>query len=182
MWVRFACRLPLAIPDYFNNLGKKVADRWVVLWGEKGEHLQPFATWQGVPSYTPLDWWQAYNDVKHDRLANRRKATLRNAAYALAGLFLGILRSPACAEFILQEGWIPSEPHDHDDPQMLLSDYPSIGFLAAESTLFSHLLSRDRKSRQGPTRCQTRASMRFVRWFLREYPHHDYVLSPADIR
>ncbi len=176
----------LNIAYYFQNLGQKVADRWVVLWGEEGEKIQPFAPWAEVPdfgpaSYRPLDWWQAYNEVKHDRLANRKQATLRNAAYALAGLFLGILRCPACAEFILQEGWVPSRPHDHDEPSMLLSDDPRISFLVAESALFSHLLSRDKPTRQGPWSIETRASARFVRWFRRQHPNHAYVLSSLDL-
>ena len=54
--------------------------------GQEGKRIEPFAAWISQ-SYVPLDWWQAYNNVKHDRLANRTQATMKHAAQALAALF-----------------------------------------------------------------------------------------------
>ena len=52
----------------------------------------------------PLDWWQAYTDVKHDRLANRTRATMRHAAHALAALFINIVTYPPAMSDLARQG------------------------------------------------------------------------------
>jgi len=163
------------IIDHFQNFGERVADRWVVFWSEKGEKLAPFAPWIGLAdynesSYRPLAWWTAYNAVKHDRIANRKEATLKNVAHALAGLYLGILRSRQCAASIAQEGWIPSPVQGACDPCYLLDDDPPVTFLAVECKLLSHLLTKDSLNRKGPKQVTTWASYRFLRWFADNVP------------
>lgn len=37
--------------------------------------------------YNSPNWWKQYNDVKHERLENFRKANLKNVVNALAGLY-----------------------------------------------------------------------------------------------
>ena len=52
-------------------------------------HRNPFKPWESILSggpYTDLDWWKAYNKVKHDRLANIKKCTLGISLDALCAL------------------------------------------------------------------------------------------------
>ena len=43
-------------------------------WEGPARTRQPFARW-GTGGYTPLEWYRAYNDVKHDRAEQLAKAT-----------------------------------------------------------------------------------------------------------
>jgi hypothetical protein len=45
----------------------------------------PWKSWKGSPPKNPT-WWTAYNEVKHDRLKNFRKANLENVTLALCGV------------------------------------------------------------------------------------------------
>lgn len=127
------------ITDYFASFGSDVAHRWLVFWGEQGRRVQPFAPWIGAATYKPLEWWQAYNNVKHDRLANRTQAKLRHAVDAVAGLFIAILRSPECAAAVAHEGWIvPSPGALGIQAEDLLSDHSSVRGIVVESVLLSH--------------------------------------------
>jgi hypothetical protein len=47
--------------------------------------LDPFERWSGA-TFTPLAWYQAYNDVKHDREKNFSKATLSATVEAMAAI------------------------------------------------------------------------------------------------
>lgn len=47
--------------------------------------VKPWESW-GAPTPSNPDWWRAYNDVKHERNANFKSASLRNALAAIAGL------------------------------------------------------------------------------------------------
>ncbi len=130
------------MPAYFSQFGEGVARSWLVFWGEGGHRVQPFAAWDGAASwaktdYVPLPWWRAYNAVKHDRLAERRQATLMNAVEALAALFVAIVRSPPCASAVANEEWIPDPSRYGQTPEELLAGGGFIGNLVAESRLFS---------------------------------------------
>jgi hypothetical protein len=46
---------------------------------------KPFQSWH---TNSPLSWYQAYNETKHDRLHNFEKANLDNLIDAFAGLFI----------------------------------------------------------------------------------------------
>ena len=48
----------------------------------------PFENWDLNNPSTSLKWWDAYNNIKHNRLKNERFASQNNALYALSGLFL----------------------------------------------------------------------------------------------
>lgn len=127
------------IHDYFDRFGSDVAHRWLVFWGEHGVRVQPFSPWADAATYKPLDWWKAYNDVKHDRLANRRQAKLRHAVDAVAGLFVAILRSPECATAVAHEGWIDPSPGALGiQAEHLLSDHSLARGIVVESVLLSH--------------------------------------------
>ncbi len=47
--------------------------------------VSPFSEWRTVDS---LLWWDAYNNVKHNRSGKFEQATLQNCMNALAGLFV----------------------------------------------------------------------------------------------
>ena len=50
-----------------------------------GREVSPWRDWaNGVNP----DWWRAYNDVKHERNVNFKKASLSNALGAVAGVFV----------------------------------------------------------------------------------------------
>ncbi len=55
---------------------------------DKGICIIPFAGWNTAQPGQSLGFWNAYNNVKHDRISNYREAALGNVIYALAGLFL----------------------------------------------------------------------------------------------
>ena len=101
------------IRDHFVRFGESVAGRWLVAWGDEGRELCPFASWNPActrtkADYQPLGWWQAHNDIKHDRWANIRQATLENAVNAVAGLFLAIVRSAECVDALVEANWFRS--------------------------------------------------------------------------
>ncbi len=50
-------------------------------------YIQPFSGWlSSSGDYQPLEWWTAYNKIKHDRILEYRRATLKNAVQGLCAL------------------------------------------------------------------------------------------------
>jgi hypothetical protein len=155
------------ITDYFQMFGGEVAKRWLVVWGEEGQRLQPFAEWDGVPgytraAYTPLPWWKAYNDVKHDRLANRKEATLGRTVFALAALLVAIVRCPDCAEGVAQAEWVPEMKASGFPPREFLAGGRFTNNTVAETKLFSYPISSGTGWSLGVVRPRT--STRFLHW------------------
>lgn len=60
----------------------------IVLVRRSGLEIQP---WKGWTSQELPPWWSAHNAVKHDRSRNYQEANLKNALYALTGLFAAVL-------------------------------------------------------------------------------------------
>jgi hypothetical protein len=154
------------IKDHFESFGKNVGPHWLIFWGEKAEVIKPFDLWGRLPSYTqtdyvPLSWWQAYNDVKHDCLANTTKATLKVAVCAVAALVVAIVRCPDCAEGIAQAGWVPGMAHSGLDPRDYLIRPPSPNEVV-ETKMFSFPLHSGTGYSWSVTR--PHASCRFLRW------------------
>ncbi len=54
----------------------------------RGNAIMPFKGWTITQPAQSLEWWKAYNSVKHGRSNNYKKANLKNVLYALAALFL----------------------------------------------------------------------------------------------
>jgi len=51
-------------------------------------YLTPFSAWVALLSgsgYQPATWWRIHTDLKHDRIANLKKATLEVAIDSLCG-------------------------------------------------------------------------------------------------
>ena len=163
----------LNITHYFQNFGQRLAPEWAVLWAEEGRRLEPFAAWHNQ-TYVPLDWWVAYNAVKHDRLANRTKATMRHAAQALAALFINIVTYPPALSDMARAGWVKKSVKPTSG--LLLQGQPA-ELRFAESLLLSYLIDVDRKGYSG-TRKQdagTYGSYRFYLWIRDNLPDLDLV-------
>lgn len=68
----------LVIEKYPTIISEKISLREYKL------ELSPFASW----NEHSLDWWKAYNAVKHNRTDNMASASLKNVLNILAALFL----------------------------------------------------------------------------------------------
>ena len=163
----------LNITYYFRNFGQSLAPEWAVLWAQGGKRIEPFGAWISQ-SYVPLDWWQAYNDVKHDRLANRTRATMRHAAQALAALFINIVTYPPALSEMARAGWVKKSANL--TVVLLLEGQPA-ELRFAESHLLSYLIEVDRKGHSGTRRQEagTLGSYRFYLWIRDNLPDLDLV-------
>jgi hypothetical protein len=77
------------ITDYWRiNRAIKLSEYKVLLksWHPTPLQLQPFRDWQGVASYQRLNWYQAYNDAKHNRDTKFERSNFANTIEAIAGL------------------------------------------------------------------------------------------------
>ena len=161
------------ITQYFQNFGQSLAPEWAVLWAQEGRRMEPFTAWSN-PSNARLDWWLAYNAVKHDRLTNRKQATMKNAAQALAGLFINIVTYPPALSDMARAGWVKKSVKPTSG--RLLEGQPA-ELRFAESHLMSYLIEVDRKGYSG-TRKQdagTYGSYRFYLWIRDNQPDLDFV-------
>lgn len=78
------------ITDYFLiNRASKLNEYTIRLnnWFPDPLEFKPFCDWSS-PDYSPLEWYRAYNDVKHNRTENFNKANLFNLVRAIGGLFV----------------------------------------------------------------------------------------------
>lgn len=165
----------LTINDYFQYYGEYVANKWLVFYGERSQMLQPYAVWAKASQYTAhqyqnyeLQWWRAYNALKHNRFVNRSEGRLEYAVRALAGLFLAILRSELCRNAIAQAGWLLGEGHNLQ--ANLGEDSPSVKsrFITAESRLFTYSVGWGKEPIPAKLDWQAPCSHRFRDW-LDEY-------------
>jgi hypothetical protein len=159
----------LSIIDYFTYFGQSVNKKWVVFWGEQPEIITPFKKWQNCNKYEILDWWNAYNKLKHDRILNRSKATLQYTLESIAGLFVAILKCEYCKEGILQAGWLSGNQGnllpslDEDSSSVYLN------YCVAESRLFARLIGWDNIEVDSNWHWYGPASPRFINWFDQYY-------------
>lgn len=160
----------LSIKDYFEYYGEYLAPRWLVFWAEQPLRLQPFADWANLASYSRKDyqnlqWWVAYNKLKHNRITNRTFASLRNSILAVAGLFLAILRYKGCRTAVAQSGWLTGKAIE---PAAILGeDSPGIkdNYVAAETRLFSYPVGWAGVRILPGAKWEGPASRRFRYWF-----------------
>ena len=98
--------------DYFRYYGETMAKRWLVFWCESINIISPFNNWSKNGNYkngndsNELSWWTAYTELKHDRLSNRKKATLANSVKSVGALLLAIIKCEYLREEIEHAGWI----------------------------------------------------------------------------
>lgn len=160
----------LTMNDYFTYFGSYLQYKWLVFWGEETEVLTPFENWSKSGRYAPedyseLDWWKAYNEVKHERLMNRASATLSVSVKSLAGLFLAILRCELCRDAIVQVGWLTGQ--SPSSVVFLSDDHGDVNerYIAAESKIFSYPVGGHRKPVKKEWKWKGPASHRFCEWF-----------------
>lgn len=75
-------------------------------------YLVPFNEWDQLLAggqYRPAPWWRIHTELKHDRIANLRKATLDIAIQSLCALHLMVASLPDFARAVLRRGWIPGQ-------------------------------------------------------------------------
>lgn len=66
-------------------------------------YLKPFEGWYNDGSYQPLEWWQAYNKLKHDRIQECKNATLKNAVQSLCALHQVISQSQTFIDALIRQ-------------------------------------------------------------------------------
>jgi hypothetical protein len=114
------------IKDYWEiNRATKLSDYKLLLktWHPGPLELKPFAQWQHA-DYKPLDWYQAYNDAKHNRDTKFNRSNLECTIQSLAGL-LCILY----AQFNVHATHIYRHPH-------MLYDRDSSGMESLDGSIF----------------------------------------------
>jgi hypothetical protein len=87
----------LNILDYAELYSAKFAlpRRKVIFLASPPSYRNPFDIWanQVSGSFSSPHWWIVYNDLKHDRIANFKKASMRTAIDALTGALLIISKA-----------------------------------------------------------------------------------------
>lgn len=76
------------IKDYrLINKATKISEYNVSLlpWSPESKVLQPFKNWENTHT---LDWYSAYNNVKHNRFSKFHDASLENVINAIAGVYI----------------------------------------------------------------------------------------------
>ena len=143
----------LNITHYFDYFADVMAPRWVIFWGAQ-RRIRPFELWENARltdhnASVSTEWWGAYNDVKHNRLSNEQKATLKNAVEAVGALFLAIVKCSHCWDAIAAANWIFRGLADYYGPQRHLAesacsgtdssqDADRLAYVTVESKLFTY--------------------------------------------
>jgi len=102
----------LKMKDYFIYFGEDMEKRWLVLWSENVQIISPYKNWSKTGQFksdediNELNWWTAYTELKHDRLSNRKLATLSNSVYAVGALLLAIIKCPDLRDEMDHAGWV----------------------------------------------------------------------------
>lgn len=99
----------------------------------------PFAPWVSLASdgpYEPLPWWATHTDLKHDRIANLKKAGLGMAMEALCALHQIIAVVPDLARSVLRRGWVRGEKEDLEFVIEILEGKSFMDTVLIETKLF----------------------------------------------
>ena len=85
----------------------KLSKARTIFYHHQGRLVCPFEKWlSSSGEYEPLQWWQSYNKLKHDRIASYSLSTFRTALLALASLHLVISRLPVFVDSLLRHNMI----------------------------------------------------------------------------
>lgn len=79
------------IVDYYkkiNELYPGIKNQQVSFLDKRDIKIKPFEHWNESYPGQSLDWWKAYNNVKHGRVLNMRDANLKNVLNILGALFI----------------------------------------------------------------------------------------------
>ena len=130
---------------------------------EKGIHviplrksIRPFGKWKDG---SELEWWNAYNVVKHDRFRELERASLETTLFALAGLFLAIVIHVPIKPYLFDIDIIKFRGLDNpllfcQCKDMLLRKEPAVinkfGSIFASTSLFSYEFQKTGHSKYVP--------------------------------
>ena len=81
----------MGIEDYFKIIQPTKLEQYKLylnVWMPAELIIEPFKCWQNTTIYKPLEWYQDYNQVKHNRESLFNKASLRNTINAVAGVLV----------------------------------------------------------------------------------------------
>jgi len=145
--------------------------RWLVFWGEDVRVISPFRDWSKTGRFKKkedinnLSWWDAYTQMKHNRLENRQKATLANSVNSVGALLLAIIKCEYLREEIDHAGWvtgIAQNPigwlgEDSGDTQKT--------YIAIETKVFGYAVGWFDKEITKKDNWVGPASSRFQNWF-----------------
>lgn len=94
----------LKMPDYakFYETTYGLSDRRTVYLRYPIEYVTPFYGWIANKRYKGMEWWTAYNDLKHDRIANYSKSTMKTALHSLCALHQIIAVLPSFINCLLR--------------------------------------------------------------------------------
>lgn len=168
-------RNQLTIEDYFRYFANRtltpLGDRWVVFWGAEPEQITPFESWAQATSYQKLEWWTAYNKLKHNRLENQTMATVEAAVNATAGLFQAIVAYEHCWVAVEAAGWLSASDSASHNPKAWLGEDSASGkdaYVLVETELFSYAVGWCNEEVKKTDEWLGNGSFRFKHWF-REY-------------
>ncbi len=160
----------LTIGHYFSYYGERMGSKWLLFYGESSEVIHPYIPWDTAKNYTrdeypkhELEWWKAYNKLKHNRFLNQSEAQLKYAVLSVAGLFMAILACESCREAVGRVEWLSgSDIFEHKLYVHLAEDSPSSKshWVTAESKLFTYA----------------------VGWGMEPWPERFYWTGPCSLR
>ena len=157
--------------DYFRYYGETMAKRWFVFWGESINIISPFDNWSKTGNYkngndsNELSWWTAYTELKHDRLSNRKKATLANSVKSVGALLLAIIKCEYLREEIEHAGWITGFAQRPIGWLGEDSNDTHKAYVAIETKLFGYAVGWFDKEIKKKDCWGGPASSRFISWF-----------------
>lgn len=158
----------ITIKQHFASHGARCANEWVVLWEGDGLEVHPFACW-AHGQYAPLDWWQAYNKLKHNRWENVREATLRNAVDATAALFVALAHDEACGAVLAERKWLHSQYATEYLLSKLYSQPREVPGVTVESPLLSYAFGCSHPELQRRLAYYLGCTRRFGKWLEAKY-------------
>ena len=130
-------RRELDIVDYSKLYADKfdIAASKSILLIPPARYLIPFRAW--LENKSP-EWWRIHTDLKHDRIANLKKANLNVAIESLCGLQLIVATLPDFARAILRRGWVPGKKMTPEITVRTLESKPGSAYdsLLVESRFF----------------------------------------------
>lgn len=81
----------LSIEFYCNYVREdwpEIVDQELEVHRAESLTIQPFEGWRCDRPSQSLKWWEAYNNIKHGRVRNKKEASLKNGLYALGALYM----------------------------------------------------------------------------------------------
>ena len=93
--------------------------------------IKPFENWDCAKAKQSLAWWEAFDNIKHSRVGNKKDASLNNVLHILAALFLLEMKH---LSKISAEQNVPDIP-DEESSIFTLKDW-SFKYVSVEDAVF----------------------------------------------